>query len=131
MALAAPLVGGTHEELVDLLRALTDGLSQNNGVGFLDHFDHSMPDYYQLERYIDALAANYELSCSVDITKQEGDDQAQTAELDWFLEIHPRGPIGEVERRRQNVKIRLERRKKKWKIMAIEPITLFAPPAVR
>jgi hypothetical protein len=131
MALAAPLVAGTQEEISDFLGALAAALSEGNGSGFLDRVDHAMPDYYKFEQYIEALIAQDEVACSIDILKQEGDDQAQTLQLDWYLQIHPRDVIGNVESRRQTVKAHLERKKKKWKIVALDPITLFAPPGVR
>lgn len=132
MVLAAPLVADTHQEVLDLLRALAAALSEGNGPAFLDRVDHAMPDYYKLEQNVMALTEQDEVSCSIDILKQEGDDQSQTLELDWFLQIHSRDALGAVERRRQTVKIRLERqKKKKWKIVALDPITLFAPAGVR
>lgn len=131
MTLAAPLLADRRQEILDFLDALAAALSEGNSSAFLDRVDHSMPDYYKLEQYIDALTGEDEVSCSIDILKQEGDDQAQALELDWFLQIHSLDPLGAVERRRQTVKVRLERKKKKWKIVALDPITLFAPPAVR
>ena len=131
MALAAPLVADMHQEILDFLGALASALSESNGSAFLDRVDHAMPDYYKLEQYVDALTAEDEVACSIDMLKQEGDDQTQTLQVDWFLQIHPRDPLGKVESRRQTVRIRLERKKKKWKIVALEPITLFAPPGVR
>jgi len=131
VALAAPLIADTHQELVDFLGELASALSQGNSEGFLNRIDRSTPDYYKLEQYIDALTTEDEVSCSLDIVKQEGDSQAQAIEVDWALQIHPRDFLGSVETRRQTVKIRLERKKKKWKIVALDPITLFAPPSVR
>lgn len=131
MALAAPLLADTHQDVADFLGSLAAALSEGNGSAFLDRVDHAMPDYYKFEQYIEALISQDELACSIDILKQEGDDQAQILELDWFLQIHPRDMIGSVESRRQSVKARIERKKKKWKIVSLEPITLFAPPGVR
>jgi len=131
MALAAALVADTRQEILGFLGELASALSEGNGLAFLDRVDHSMPDYYQLEQNILALTEQNEVSCSIDILKQEGDEQSQTLELDWFMQIQSRAMFGPLERRRQTVKCRLERRKKKWKIEAIEPITLFAPTAVR
>ena len=131
MALAASLVADTHQEILDFLDALAAALSEGNGSAFLDRVDHTTPDYYKLEQYIDALTAEDEVSCSIDLLKQEGNDQAQTLQLDWVLQIHPRDVLGSVEGRRQTVKMRIERKKKKWKIVSLDPITLFAPPGVR
>ena len=46
----------------------------------------------------------------------EGDDQARTVELDWFLETRSRQDTGPLERRRERVTCRLARDKKSWKI---------------
>src|SRR5579872_1265408 len=51
MALAAPLVADTHQEIGDFLGALAAALSEGNGSGFLDRVDHAMPDYYKFEQY--------------------------------------------------------------------------------
>ena len=132
MALAAPLLADTHKEMLDFLAGLTAALSEGNGLAFLDRVDHAMPDYHKLEQNILALTEQNEVSTSIDMLQQEGDDRVQTLELDWFLQIRSREQSGPLERRRQNVKCRVERRKKnKWKITSIEPATLFAPPGVR
>jgi hypothetical protein len=88
-----------------------------------------MPDYGKLEKYIIALAAQNEVMSSIDVLKDEGDAHTHTAELDWFLQIRSREQSGPLERRRQIVHCRLERPKKKWEVMAIEPVSFFAPPA--
>ena len=128
-ALAAPLFADTRQEIIDLFTTMASALSEGNGLAFLDHVDHAMPDYGKLEKYILALAAQNEVMSSIDVLKEEGDDHTRTAELDWFLQIRSRGQGGPLERRRQIVKCRLERLKKKWKVMAIEPVSFFAPPA--
>ena len=111
--------------------ALAGALSEGNGPAFLDRIDHAMPDYHKLEQNILAITEQNEVTASIDVIKQEGDDHTQTLELDWFLELRSREQGGPIEQRREMVKCRVERQKKKWKIVAIEPRTLFAPPAVR
>ena len=127
-ALAAPLFADTRQEIIDLFTTMASALSEGNGLAFLDHVDHAMPDYGKLEKYILALAAQNEVMSSIDVLKEEGDGHTRTAELDWFLQIRSREQNGPLERRRQIVKCRLERQKK-WKVMAIEPVSFFAPPA--
>src|SRR5437899_792684 len=128
-ALAAPLFADTHQEIIDLFTTMASALSEGNGLAFLDHVDQAMADYGKLEKYILALAAQNEVMSSIDVLKEEGDDHTRTAELDWFLQIRSREQSGPLDRRRQIVKCRLERRKKKWKVMAIEPISFFGAPA--
>jgi hypothetical protein len=128
-ALVAPLFADTRQEIIDLFTTMASALSEGNGLAFLDHVDHAMPDYGKLEKYIIALAAQNEVMSSIDALKEEGDDHTRTAELDWFLQIRSREQSGPLERRRQIVHCRLERPKKKWKVMAIEPVSFFAPAA--
>jgi len=131
MALAAPLLADTRQEILDLITELASALSEGNGLAFLDHIDRAMPDYQKLEQSILALTEQNEVSAAIDILKQEGDDRTQTVELDWLLQIRSREDSGPIERRRETVKCRAERKKKNWKIVSLEPIALFAPPAVR
>jgi hypothetical protein len=131
MALTVPLIADTRQEMLDLLAALASALSEGNGLAFLDRVDHAMPDYRKFEQNVLALTEQNEITASIDVIKQEGDDHTQALELDWYMEIHSLEPTGPMDRRREMVKCRVERQKKKWKIVAIEPRTLFAPPAVR
>jgi hypothetical protein len=128
-ALAAPLLADTHQDIIDLFTKMASALSEGNGLAFLDHVDHAMTDYAKLEKYILALAAQNEVMSSIDLLNQEGDEHTQKVELDWFLQIRSREQSGPLERRRQIIRCRLERPKKKWKVMAIEPVSFFAPPA--
>ena len=131
VALAAPLLADTRQEILDLITELASALSEGNGLAFLDHIDHAMPDYQKLGQNILALTEQNEVSAAIDILKLEGDDRTQTVELDWLLQIRSREENGPIERRRETVKCRAERKKKNWKIVALEPIALFAPPQVR
>jgi uncharacterized protein Usg len=108
---------------------MASALSEGNGLAFLDRVDHSMPDYEKLEQNVLALVAQNEVLTSFDVLQQEGTEEQQTVELDWFLQIWSREVNGPLERRRQSVKCRLRRAKKKWKVMSLEPVSFFAPPA--
>jgi hypothetical protein len=129
MALAAPLLAEGRQEIMNLLTAMASALSEGDGMAFLDYVDHSMRDYEKLARNILALTAQNEVASSIDLLKEDGDEHSRSAELDWFLQIRSREQTGPLERRRQTVKCGLERGKKKWKIVSLEPVSFFAPPA--
>ena len=129
MALAAPLLATTEQEVLDLFTALASSLSEGNALVFLGHFDHSMPDYNKLERDIQALTEQDEVVAAIDVIQNEGDDQTRKVEVDWLLQIRSRVETGPLVRRREMVKCRLQREKKKWKVASLEPLSLFAPPA--
>jgi len=129
IALAVPLLADTRQDILDLFTAMASALSEGIGLAFLDHVARSMPDYYKLEQNILALVAQNEVLSSIDVLKEDGNDEEQSVELDWFLQIRSREETGPLARRRQTVKCRLVRAKKKWKVMSIEPVAFFAPPA--
>jgi hypothetical protein len=129
MALAAPLLADARQEILDLVTEMASALSEGNGLAFLDHVDHSMRDYEKLERNIMALTAQNEVTSSIALLTEDGDDHARSADLDWFLQIRSREQTGPLERRRQTVKCGLERGKKKWRVVSLEPISFFAAPA--
>lgn len=130
-ALAAPVFAASQESPIDLVTKMAAALSEGNGLAFLDRLDHRMPDYQTIEQNILALTAQNEVLSSVEVLKDEGDENARNLELDWFLQIRSREANGGIERRRQTVKCRIERQKKKWKVMSLEPVSLFAPPVPR
>jgi len=126
--LAAPLLAGTDQQVLDLFTALASALSEGNGIVFLDQVDHSMAEFERLQRDIVALVAQNEIVAAIDVIEDKGDDQTRTVQVDWLLQIRSREETGPLVRRRELVKCRLERIKKKWKVASLDPISLFAPP---
>ena len=77
----------------------------------------------------EALLAEAEVSSSIEILHDAGDDGRRSLELDWMLEITLEQAASPVERRRATVKCAIERRAKQWKVTALDPIDFFRPPA--
>jgi len=129
MAVAAPLLATTGQDVLDLFTALASALSEGNGLAFLDHFDHSMPGYEQFARNILALTEQNEITSAIDAITDEGDDRTRRVAVDWIVQIRSRAENGPLVRRREIVKCSIERTKKKWKVTSLDPVSLFAPPA--
>jgi len=131
MLFAATLAfADTTQELIDVFGSMSAALSEGNPAVFLRAIDPSAPDYAALARNVNALANQNELTCSIEIVKQEGDGRAQTVELDWLLEIRGKNQSRVFLRRETTVKCKLERRKSKWRVVSLEPTSFFAPPDV-
>jgi len=118
----------TLDELTELLRVMASALSDTNAEVFLRGIDPSMPGYERFAANVTALAAEYELSNTIDFRDQKGDDRVQTLELDWMLDIKGKGGSLLFVRREEIVKLRLERQKKRWRIVKWEPLSFFDPP---
>ena len=124
----AVLLADTRQELVDLFGSMAGALSEGNASVFLRAIDPSLPDYGKFAANVTALISQNELGSSIEITTQEGDDNTQTVELDWLLEI--KGPLQTI-RRETVVKCKVERRKKQWKVVSIDPPDFFSPPPAK
>ena len=118
------LLADTNQELVDLFGGMAGALSEGNAQAFLRAVDPSMPGYGKFAAAVAGLIGQNELGSSIEITKQY-DEKTQTVELDWLLEI--KGPLQTV-RRQSTVKYKVERRRKQWKVVAIDPLDFFSPP---
>jgi hypothetical protein len=116
-----------EREIWDLLTRAAAALSQGNLTEFLDTFDRSMAGYQRLAANVAALLGQYEVQSSIELLRDEVSGEARMVELDWFLQLEEQRDGGAVTRRRERVHCRLEKRGKKWKIIAIEPLVFFAP----
>src|SRR4029077_15600551 len=93
---AALLLADTRQELVELFGSMATALSDGNASVFLRAFDPSLPDYAKFAANVKALMSQNDLSSAIEINAQEGDDNSQTVELDWLLEI--KGPTQTIRR---------------------------------
>ena len=125
---AASAQAGDHEDVLDLFGSMTSALSQANAPLFLKGIDKSSPDYEKLAAYIPALVAQGDAASSLEFLKDEGNSQKRSVEIDWFLELRNVNPAGPLVRRREIIKCRLEKQKKKWRVVALSPVDFFAPP---
>jgi hypothetical protein len=115
-------------EIWDVLTRVAAALSEGNLTQFLEAFDRSMAGYQTLEANVAALLGQYEVQSSIELLREEAGGAARTVDLDWFLQLEEQRDAGAVTRRRERVRCRLEKRGKKWKITAIEPLAFFALP---
>lgn len=115
------------EAVTDLIARTAGALSDDNVPAFLQGIDRSMPDYGKLETQVTALLAQATVGSSVSVQTDKGDDQQREMELDWFLEVKSKEPQGPFVRRHEMIHCRVARRKGKWKIVQLSPLTFFGP----
>lgn len=118
------------QQVFDLFSKIASALSDDDPAMFVEAIDPAMPHAEDFRRDIVALTDLADLSNSLEVVSDAGDETHRTAEVDWFLEIVGKSESHTVERRREVVKFRLERKGKKWKIVSIEPLHFFAPPKI-
>ena len=127
----APLAAASAQapaDVLDLLRDMAAALSEANAAAFLKPIDPAMKGFAQLAADVTALVAQNEVASSIEFVKDEGDERVRRLELDWLFQIRAREQTGIFERRRNVVECRLERRKNRWIVVSLEPLSFFSPP---
>jgi hypothetical protein len=125
------LAADAQQQVFDLFSKIASALSDDDAAMFVEAVDPGMPSFQQFRRDIVALTDLADLTNSIEVLSDTGDDTHRAEELDWFLEIVGKADPHTVERRREVVKFGLERKGgkgKKWKIVSIDPLHFFAPP---
>jgi len=117
-----------QQQVFDLFAKIAGALSDNDVAMFVEAVDPAMQHFQEFRSDITALTDLADLTNSIEVLSDTGDDTHRAEELDWFLEIVNKSQSHTVERRREVVKFRLERKGKKWKIVSIEPFHFFGPP---
>src|SRR6185369_13386527 len=96
-------------EQMEVFRAVTEALANQDADSFLDQFDTKMPGYAKLRDEIrDLFGMAQEIGSTIDVITDEGDEQKRMLELDWLLKIDNDQP------RRQIVKCQVEKQSKNW-----------------
>jgi len=122
------LIADTHDEIVDVVSSMANALSTVNAAKFLDAVDKSMPDYDKLKNDVAALMNQAEITSSIEILQEDGDEAKRSVDLDWYLEVRSLSPDGPIVRRREIIHCELVRKDKKhWKVASLKPLDFFAP----
>jgi hypothetical protein len=126
-----PLLADAQQQVFDLFTKIATALSAGDPTIFLDAVDHDMPHFGDLQRNLNALTQEADVSNNISVSSDSGDDSHRVEELDWTMQVVGNAETRPVEQREALVKFRLERRgKKKWKIISIDPLDFFAAPKV-
>lgn len=120
---AGAAVAGTREDALDVLMRLAAALSAGDSVDFMRFIGRDAPDRADLKVNVEALTAQADVTCSVEVVRVEGD----AVDADWYMEVRPRTPGLQTERRREVLKVRVSGPKL---VTAIAPVRFFEPPRV-
>lgn len=130
-AAALPLRADPATEVWDVVASMAAALAENNAPGFLKPLDLSMPGYDVIARDVEGMLMQAEAHSGINAIRNEGDDSTRTVEVDWELRLRRKGDDLRIEVRRRNVTARFTRQGKRWVVVQLDPISLFAPPNFR
>ena len=109
--------------LANLATSLTDGDSDDA----LELFDSKMKSYPEIEQKIEALTAQEDINCAIDIVTDEESDGLHKLDLNWFMQLKSQIDDSQFERRRQRVQVEMRQIKGAWKITSFSPLSIFDP----
>jgi hypothetical protein len=131
VALTVFAVGGglraAEQTPFDSLAKLASALSENDSDDALEYFDSHMQSYGQIEQKLEALTAQAEIHCAIDVVTDVEANGVHKLDLDWFMQLKSQIDDSQLERRRERVQVEMKKFKNTWKITSLSPITIFDP----
>ena len=115
-------VAHMRTQMTQIATALSDG----NADDAMSSFDKSFANYDKLRNYFEALANSFRLSNELEITDEEDSENETKLIVQWTLTITDPA-TNSSDTRDAELKVRLVRAGKKWKIVDFSPIELFNP----
>jgi len=113
------------------LAKLATALSESDSDSALDYFDSHMQSYAELEQKLEALTAQADISCAIDIVTDEEAGGLHKLDLDWFMQLKSQIDDSQLERRRERVQVEMRQIKGVWKITSLSPMKIFDPLQIR
>jgi hypothetical protein len=128
LAILVPIVAADpRQEVYDLLGSMASGLSEGNPAQFLEAFDRSMKGYSELAANVRAVVQQSDVLSAIDLVDDAGDDQKRTVRVDWLLQLGDKQNSASVVRRQKTIEVKLEKQKRKWRVVSLEPRDFFSP----
>lgn len=109
------------------LAKLATALSESDSDSALEYFDSHMKSYGEIEQKIEALTAQADISCAIDIVTDEESDGTHKLDLDWFMQLKSQIDDSQLERRRERVQVEMRQFKGVWKIVSLSPMKILDP----
>ncbi len=125
---AETLTAETRDELREVVADMATSLSAGNYSAFFKRVDKAMAGRDEMRRQVEGLTAYAELSSSIEVQSNTGDEQKQTAKLDWYLRIKPRDEQAVSVQKRESLTFDFVKRGKQWIVTGIEPRDFFNTP---
>jgi hypothetical protein len=113
------------------LAKLATALSGSDSDGALDYFDSHMKSYGEIEQKLEALTAQADISCAIDVVDDVEADGLHKLDLDWFMQLKSQIDDSQFERRRERVQVEMRQIKGVWKITSLSPMKIFDPLQIR
>jgi hypothetical protein len=111
----------------DTIADMAGSLAEAEPAAFFGAISRDFPQREELFRNVRALEREFEIASIVDVLSETEQEGQTSLELDWTFEMRPRAGTGPLVRRRERVEIKLRREGRGWRVIALQPLSFFAP----
>ena len=115
---------------VQAIAELAADLSQGDVSSAIAAFDSHMAEFNTIRAYLDALVAQTEISCAIEVVSDEETNGVHRLDLDWLMSLKT-PEANAQERRRERVQVEMRQVKGRWVIAAFSPISVVSPIRVQ
>ena len=111
-----------------VLKDASRALQARNAARFLSYFDRKRSaGYAEIESSVVALTRQADIASSIETSGWKRDGDEYTGTVDWILQLTLISAPGEVQTRRERIKVRMATSKNRWKILELTPVSFFRP----
>jgi hypothetical protein len=122
ITVAAP---ATEDTPFSTLARLASYLSENDASSALGLFDSQMKGFGDLAGNVEALAAQTDVTCAIDVVSDVESGGVHKLDLDWIVNLTSKADKGLTERRRERVQAEMRQIKGRWKITSLSPLRIL------
>jgi hypothetical protein len=111
-----------------MIRDASRALQAGNAASFLGYFDEiEFAAFAELRQHTVALTAQRQIASSIEITEVEPIESGYRVRVNWLLQLTYTGDPGPVETRQELATCIVKSKSNSWKIVDLDPISLFRP----
>lgn len=119
---------GDSEQIGRMVRDASRAIQAGNAASFLGYFDEAeFAGYAELRKNTLALTAQRQIASSIEITELDQIESGYRVRVNWLLQLTYTGDPGPVETRQELVTCLVKRQSDSWKIVDLDPVSLFRP----
>jgi hypothetical protein len=124
---AVPLRADQPAEALATINYIASALSDDNPADAMTPFEKSFPDYDKLAGYFEGLVDRALVTSEIQVIDEQDHDQSTELVVQWRMDLSNRSMAGLTEDRTGDLHVHLIKKKGKWKIASLSPISFFDP----
>ncbi len=128
LAAAGAAAADPAREVWDALTAMANALTDSDATTFLFYIDPALPGFDSFNAAVRGLLNEVSIDSSISPIQNEGDASTRNLVVDWSMHLVDLNDAAEITQRENNVTMKLERRRARWKVVAFQPADFFRPP---